>query len=134
MRIPQHPTGLSAGPSEQMWTGNCPFHGTCWEGSGIGHRKSAAVGSLDARPGWNHPTRSCWRASTSLWAWSISSPPIAPSASLSARRDARSRSFAQARYRTRELLDAGYFPEAGQIEELVVEPGLGDAAGLSAPS
>ena len=35
-----------------------------------------------------------------------------------------------ARARTRELLNATYFPEAGKMEELVVAPGLGDAAGV----
>jgi hypothetical protein len=29
-----------------------------------------------------------------------------------------------------ELLDVSYFPEARQIEELVVAPALGDAAGV----
>jgi fructokinase len=34
------------------------------------------------------------------------------------------------RQRTRELLEPGYFPEARRMEELVVGPGLGDAAGV----
>ena len=34
------------------------------------------------------------------------------------------------RQRTCELLDPSYFPEASQIDELVVAPALGDAAGV----
>ena len=38
------------------------------------------------------------------------------------------------RSRTRDLLDTTYFPEAEKMDDLVVGPGLGDAAGVSGPS
>ena len=39
--------------------------------------------------------------------------------------------FTTIRQRTGELLDPRYFPEALAVDELVVEPGLGDAAGVA---
>jgi len=105
-----------------------PFHGTCWE---VWHRApQERSGRLSGRSPVGTTRPELLESEYIALGWSISSPPIAP-----AHRCRRSvmhdlALLPRARYRTRELLDAGYFPEAGQIEELVVEPGLGDAAGV----
>jgi len=130
MRIPQHPTDRQPGAPEQMWAGSCPFHGNCWEGLASGTARAQR---------------------SALWAQALLEPPDAHVLEseyialglvnlISAYRPKRVvlsggvmhdvALLPRIRQRTRELLDAGYFPEARQMDELVVGPGLGDAAGV----
>ncbi len=131
MRIPQHPADREPSAPDQMWAGNCFVHGNCWEG--------LASGPARAR-----------RAER--WAQACLQPPDAQMLEgeyvalglvnlISAFRPERVilgggvmhdvALFSEVRHRARELLDPRYFPEAVEIEELVVRPGLDDAAGVA---
>jgi fructokinase len=130
MRFPQHPADRQPGAPGQMWTGNCPFHGTCWEGLASGPARAQR---------------------SALWAQALMEPPDAlmleseyialglvnltstyrPQRIILGGGVMHEVGLMQSvRRRTCELLDESYFPEARQIEELVVAPALGDAAGV----
>ncbi|MGA2804051.1 MAG: ROK family protein [Acidimicrobiales bacterium] len=130
MRFPQHPADRQPGAPEQMWTGNCPFHGTCWEGLASGPARAQR---------------------SALWAQALMEPPDALVLEseyiafglvnlISTYRPQRIilsggvmhevGLMQRVRQRTCELLDESYFPEARQIEDLVVAAALGDAAGV----
>jgi len=131
MRIPQHAADCQPGAPGQMWTGNCVVHGNCWEG-------------LASGPAIERRSR--------LWAEASLAPPDAQMLEseyialglvnlISAYRPERVvvgggvmhdvSLMARIRLRAQELLDVGYFPEARRMDELVVGPGLGDAAGVA---
>ena len=130
MRIPQHVTDCRPGAPTQPWTGNCPFHDGCWEGLASGAAR-AQRSALWAQAGLQEPD-----------AQMLESEYIALGLVnlISAFRPERIvigggvmhdvSVLPRARLRTRELLNASYFPEAGEMEELVVAPALGDAAGV----
>jgi len=128
MRIPNIPP-TSAGCSERLWTGNCPFHGN-WLG----------------RPG----VSTARARRSALWAQAGLEPPDAnvleseyiapPRESISAYRPERvrsewrlmhNRSTARVRQR-RANCSTRCTSRARRMEELVVGPGLGDAAGCGA--
>ena len=130
MRIPQHPTDCQPGLPEQMWTGNCPFHGTCWEGLASGTAR-AQRSALWTQSGLEPPDPELLESeyiALGLVNLITAYRPQRIVVGGGVMHDLAL--LPRARYRTRELLDAGYFPEAGQIEELVVAPGLGAAAGV----
>ncbi|MGO9964411.1 MAG: ROK family protein [Acidimicrobiales bacterium] len=130
MRFPQHPADRQPGSPGQMWTGNCPFHGTCWEGLASGPARAQR---------------------SAQWAQALEEPPDALVLEseyialglvnlISTFRPQRiilsggvmheAGLMRGVRRRTRELLDESYFPEALEIDDLVVAPALGDAAGV----
>ncbi len=131
MRIPQHPADRQPGTPGQMWAGNCFSHSNCWEGLASGPARTKR---------------------SELWAQAHSEPPDALLLEseyvalglvnlISAYRPERvvlgggvmheAALLPRVRLRTAELLDERYFPEAARIDELVVPPGLGDAAGVT---
>lgn len=131
MRIPQHPADCLPGAPAQMWAGSCFSHGNCWEGlaSGIAKaQRSALWAQAYLEPPDTHLLESEYIALGLVNLISAYRPErvvvgggVMHDVALMPR----------IRLRTCELLDAGYFPEARQMEELVVEPGLGDAAGVA---
>jgi len=131
MRIPQHVADCQPGTPGQMWAGNCVIHGNCWEG--------LASGTARARR-------------SELWAEYQVQPPDAQMLEseyvalglvnlIASYRPERvvvgggvmheEGLLPRTRSRVSELLDPAYFPEANKMEDLVVGPGLGDAAGVS---
>ena len=131
MRIPQHATDCQPGMPGQPWAGNCVTHGNCWEG--------LASGTARARR-------------TELWAEHSMQAPDAQMLEseylalglvnlIASYRPERvvvgggvmheEGLLTRTRSRAGELLDPAYFPEANDMDDLVVAPGLGDAAGVS---
>jgi fructokinase len=131
MRIPQHYSDCQPGVPGTMWEGNCVIHGNCWEGLASGPARAKRA-EIWAEAGTKGPD-----------ATSLESEYIALGLVnlISAYRPERlvigggvlheSALLPRIRKRAAELLDVGYFPEALEIDELVVKPGLGDAAGVS---
>jgi fructokinase len=131
MRIPQHLTDCQPGAPEQMWTGNCVIHGNCWEGlaSGTAKAQRAALWTqASLEPPDAHMLESEYIA-LGLVNLICTYRPGRVVLGGGVMQDAAL--LPRIRRRMRELLDAAYFPEAGRIEELVVGPGLGDAAGVA---
>jgi len=130
MRFPQHPTDRDPGAPEHMWAGNCPFHGSCWEGlaSGPARAKRAALWEqASADPPDALVLESEYIAlglvnliSTYRPQRIVLSGGVMHEVGL----------LQSVRRRACELLDESYFPEACEIEDLVVAPALGDAAGV----
>ena len=129
MRIPQHPTDRQPDAPEQLWTGNCVFHGNCWEGLASGPAKARR---------------------SALWEQALEEPPDADLLEgeyialglanlISAYRPQRVvlgggvmhdvSLMSRIRERIRQLL-GDYLPETNCMDELVVGPALGDAAGV----
>ena len=131
MRIPQHQSDCQPGVPGRMWEGNCVIHGNCWEGLASGPARANRA-ELWAEAGTPGPD-----------ALSLESEYIALGLAnlISVYRPERlvigggvlhePALLPRVRERTAELLDAGYFPEAVEIDELVVGPGLGDGAGVT---
>ncbi|MFZ2056782.1 MAG: ROK family protein [Acidimicrobiales bacterium] len=131
MRIPQHLTDRQPGAPEQMWTGNCVIHGNCWEGLASGTAKaqrSALWAQASLEPPDAHMLESEYIA-LGLVNLICTYRPERVVIGGGVMRD--TALLPRIRLRTRELLDAAYFPEASRMEELVVGPGLGDAAGVA---
>jgi fructokinase len=131
MRFPQHASDCQPGVPEQMWGGNCDFHGNCWEGLAAGPAREKRA-ELWALAGLEPPDAvlleseyislgvanliSSYRPErVVLGGGVLHDPALLP----------------RIRQRTPELLDTGYFPEARHMEDLVVAPALGDAAGVA---
>jgi len=131
MRLPQHVADCRPGATGQAWAGNCVTHGNCWEG--------LASGPARARR-------------SQLWIGQSLQPPDAQMLEseyvalglanlIASYRPERvvlgggvmheEGLLERVRSRTRDLLDTTYFPEAKEMDDLVVRPGLGDAAGVS---
>jgi fructokinase len=130
MRLPQHPFDRQPDAPEQTWTGNCPFHGNCWEGLASGParaQRSALWAQASMEPPDGFVLESEYIAlglvnliSTYRPERIVLSGGVMHEVGL----------LGRVRQRVCELLDVSYFPEARQIEELVVAPALGDAAGV----
>ena len=130
MRIPQHRTDTQPGAPEQTWTGNCPLHGNCWEGLASGPAR-AQRSALWAQAGLEPPDAHVLEIEYIAYALVNLISAYRPSRVVlggGVMHDVAL--LPDIRRRTSELLDAGYFPEARQMEELVVAPALGDAAGV----
>jgi len=131
MRIPQHPDDCEPGSPGRLWGGNCVVHGNCWEGlaSGPARAKRAEIWARAGLPGPNAASLeseyialglvnliSCYRPERLVIGGGVlHDPALLP----------------RVRPRTAELLDVGYFPEALRVDDLVVVPELGDAAGVT---
>jgi fructokinase len=130
MRFPQHPTDRQPGAPEQMWSGNCPFHGTCWEGLASGPAR-AQRSALWAQALMEPPDASVLESEyVALGLVNLISTYRPQRVILSGGVMHEAGLMQSVRQRTRELLHVSYFPEAVEIENLVVAPALGDAAGV----
>jgi fructokinase len=130
MRFPQHPADREPDAPEQLWAGNCPFHGSCWEGLASGParaRRSAHWAKAHMEPPDALMLESEYIA---LGLVNLVSTYRPERVILSGGVMHETGLLPRVRQRTCELLDANYFPEASHIDELVVAPALGDAAGV----
>ena len=130
MRLPQHSSDRQPGAPEQLWTGSCTFHGNCWEGLASGTaraRRAALWARADLEPPDAHVLESEYIA---LGLVNLISAYRPERVVLSGGVMREVGLLPSIRNRTRQLLDERYFPEASRMEELVVAPGLGEAAGV----
>ncbi len=131
MRIPQHPLDCRPGAPGEMWPGACATHGNCWEGLASGNARKLRA-ELWAGQFWSAPDAHMLESEyialglTNLIASYRPERVVLGGGVLH-----EAGLLASARARARELLDPRYFPEADEMEELVVGPGLGDAAGVA---
>lgn len=130
MRIPLHPADRDPTDPSLAWGGNCVVHGNCWEGVGSGPamtRREESWRALGLQPPDSEMLATeylalglanlvaCYRPERIVVGGGVASQPSR---------------LAGARRKVREILDEGYFPEAARLDELLVAPGLGDAAGV----
>ena len=131
MRIPQHPLDCRPGAPGETWPGACATHGNCWEGLASGNARKLRA-ELWAGQFWSAPDAHMLESEyialglTNLIASYRPERVVLGGGVLH-----EAGLLASARARARELLDPRYFPEADEMEELVVGPGLGDAAGVA---
>lgn len=131
MPVPQHPDDRDPSDPAKLWAGNCVIHGNCWEGLAAGPARKKRA-ELWAQAGGETPDLvlleseyiavglavliCCYRPQRIVLGGGVlHDPALLP----------------RIQFRTPELLDVGYFPEATRIDELIVSPGLGDAAGVA---
>ena len=130
MRIPQDQDDCQPDSPGQLWRGNCVIHGNCWEGlaSGPARAKRTELWKRAGAPGPDDVLLESGYIAVGLSDLiSIFRPKHVVLGGGVLHDEALLPEF---RDRVREFLDVGYFPEASQVEELVVPPGLGDAAGV----
>ena len=131
MRIPQLTVDCEPGTPGRMWAGNCPIHGNCWEGLASGParaRRSAIWAEHLLAPPDSQMLESEYLALglVNLIA-SYRCERVVVGGGVMHEEDLLERT----RSRIAILLDTEYFPEARNMDDLVVGPGLGDAAGIS---
>jgi fructokinase len=131
MPIPQHPEDRDPSDPTKLWGGNCVIHGNCWEGLAAGPARAKRT-ELWAKAGGEPPDLvmleshyiasglavlvCCYRPQRIVLGGGVlHDSALMPLIALC----------------VPEMLDVGYFPEAAHMEELVVTPGLGDAAGVA---
>ncbi|MGA2528392.1 MAG: ROK family protein [Acidimicrobiales bacterium] len=131
MRFPQHSSDCVPGAPEQMWGGNCPFHGNCWEGLASGPAKEKRA-ELWALAGLEPPDEALLESEyVSLGLANLISSYRPQRVVLGGGVLHDPALLPRIRQRMPELLNTAYFPEARHIEDLVVAPALGDGAGVA---
>jgi fructokinase len=131
MRIPQHAADCQPGSPGQMWAGNCVIHGSCWEGLAAGTAR-ASRSALWAEHSLQQPDRQMLESEYVALGLSNLIASYRPERVVIGGGVMHEEGLlARTRSRVTELLDPEYFPETQKMEDLVVGPGLGDAAGVS---
>ena len=131
MRIPQHPSDCRPGVPDEMWAGACVVHGSCWEGLASGNARSRRA-ELWAEKSLPAPDAQMLESEyIALGLANIIACYRPERVVLGGGVMHETGLLARTRSRTRELLEPEYFPETNDMADLVVEPGLGDAAGVA---
>jgi fructokinase len=130
MRIPQHQADRDPAAPDELWGGNCVCHGNCWEGLAAGPARAKRA-ELWARTGVLGPDEAELESEYIAAGLSILIASFRPERVVLGGGVLRDRTLLpRVKLRIPELLDVGYFPEASDMDDLVVAPGLGDAAGV----
>jgi fructokinase len=121
MRIPQ--------PEGDRWRGACDFHGACWEGLASGHAMLARHGlpavQIEDDAAWDLEAGYLAQGVANLVCVYRPQRIIVGGGVLH-----HEGLLARIRQKVARLLDPAYFPEAANLAELIVPPGLGDDSGL----
>ncbi len=121
MRIPQR--------RDDPWQGSCDFHGNCWEGLASGSALSARYGI----PATKLRDGAAWQLETEYLALGINNLICVcrPQRIVIGGGVLRQPGLLDGiRSAVAELLDASYFPEATDLAEILVAPGLDEDSGL----
>jgi fructokinase len=121
MRIPQR--------RDDPWSGDCDFHGTCWEGLASGHALSSRYGV----PAAEISDEAAWRLETEYLALGVTNLICLyrPQRIVIGGGVLHHPGLLDGiRSEAADLLNSAYFPEAATLPALLVPPGLGDDSGL----
>jgi fructokinase len=130
MRIPQHRSDLDPSIPGELWSGNCFVHGNCWEGlaSGPARARRSALWAVADLPEPDPEMLEVEYVALGLANLISGFRPERVVLGGGVMHDPSL--FPGILRRTGEVLDPRYFPEVLAMDELVVRPGLGDAAGV----
>lgn len=111
------------------WPGDCPFHGSCWEGLASGQALSARYGlppaAVEDPEAWRREAEYLAAGITNLIC-SFRPQRVVVGGGVLRHREL----LAEVRRITADLLNRSYFPEAATLADLVVAPALGELSGL----
>lgn len=131
IRISQQQTDRDPSAPDELWSGNCVIHGNCWEGLAAGPARAKRA-ELWARTGLPGPDGVELESEYIAAGLSILVASFRPERIVIGGGVLHDQGLLwRVRLRMPELLDVGYFPEAANMDELVVVPALGDSAGVA---
>jgi fructokinase len=121
MRIPRD--------ADDRWSGDCAFHGGCWEGVASGHALAARCGvapeALEDKEAWRREIRYLAAGIANLICI-FRAERVVIGGGVARRQGL----LEEVRRGVADLLNPSYFPEAADLDRLLVAPGLGDLSGL----